>query len=128
MSREPAVPQSKAEIVRCQCLHIREAKGEIGMSVAVDITGHKGATPHHLIAKLARHTAESIGANEAEPVIRGCVAVSVQHREENAVTLKRFYKEKDKIRLQPANPEYPPQFYDDVRIQGKLIGVIRRLD
>ena len=25
-------------------------------------------------------------------------------------------------------PEYPPQFYDDVRIQGKLIGVIRRLD
>jgi len=27
-----------------------------------------------------------------------------------------------------SNPEYPPQFYDDVRIQGKLIGVIRRLD
>ena len=33
-----------------------------------------------------------------------------------------------RIRLQPANPNYPPQFYDDVRIQGKLIGVIRRLD
>jgi predicted metal-dependent phosphotriesterase family hydrolase len=48
--------------------------------------------------------------------------------EENAVTLKRFFKEKDRIRLQPANPDYPPQFYDDVRIQGKLIGVIRRLD
>jgi repressor LexA len=48
--------------------------------------------------------------------------------EENAVTLKRFFKEKDKIRLQPANQEYPPQFYDDVRIQGKLIGVIRKLD
>jgi repressor LexA len=48
--------------------------------------------------------------------------------EENAVTLKRFFKEKDKIRLQPANPEYPAQFYDDVRIQGKLIGVIRKLD
>jgi SOS-response transcriptional repressor LexA len=31
-------------------------------------------------------------------------------------------------RLQPANPNYPAQFYDDVRIQGKLIGVIRRLD
>jgi len=48
--------------------------------------------------------------------------------EENAVTLKRFFKEKDKIRLQPANQAYPPQFYDDVRIQGKLIGVIRKLD
>ena len=33
-----------------------------------------------------------------------------------------------RVRLQPANPNYPPQFYDDVRIQGKLIGVIRRLD
>ena len=46
----------------------------------------------------------------------------------NGVTLKRFFKERDKIRLQPANAAYPPQFYDDVRIQGKLIGVIRRLD
>ncbi len=54
--------------------------------------------------------------------------IVVAQVEENAVTLKRFFKEKDKIRLQPANPEYPPQFYDDVRIQGKLIGVIRRLD
>ena len=54
--------------------------------------------------------------------------IVVAQVEENAVTLKRFYKEKDKVRLQPANPEYPPQFYDDVRIQGKLIGVIRRLD
>jgi repressor LexA len=54
--------------------------------------------------------------------------IVVAQVEENAVTLKRFFKEKDKIRLQPANPAYPAQFYDDVRIQGKLIGVIRRLD
>ena len=54
--------------------------------------------------------------------------IVVAQVEENAVTLKRFFKEKDQIRLQPANPAYPPQFYDDVRIQGKLIGVIRRLD
>ncbi len=54
--------------------------------------------------------------------------IVVAQVEENAVTLKRFFKEKDRIRLQPANTQYPPQFYDDVRIQGKLIGVIRRLD
>ena len=54
--------------------------------------------------------------------------IVVAQVEENAVTLKRFFKEKDKIRLQPANQAYPPQFYDDVRIQGKLIGVIRKLD
>ena len=54
--------------------------------------------------------------------------IVVAQVEENAVTLKRFYKENGKIRLQPANPNYPPQYYEDVRIQGKLIGVIRRLD
>ncbi|MCJ7712792.1 MAG: transcriptional repressor LexA [Chloroflexi bacterium] len=54
--------------------------------------------------------------------------IVVAQVEENAVTLKRFFREKDRIRLQPANPNYPPQFYPSVRIQGKLIGVIRRLD
>ena len=33
--------------------------------------------------------------------------IVVAQVEENAVTLKRFFKEKDKIRLQPANPAYP---------------------
>jgi repressor LexA len=54
--------------------------------------------------------------------------IVVAQVEDNAVTLKRFFKEKGRIRLQPANDAYPPQFYDDVRIQGKLIGVIRRVD
>jgi repressor LexA len=54
--------------------------------------------------------------------------IVVAQVEENAVTLKRFYKEKDRVRLQPANPNYAPQVYDDVRIQGKLVGVIRKLD
>jgi repressor LexA len=54
--------------------------------------------------------------------------IVVAQVEENAVTLKRFFKERGRIRLQPANPSYEPQFYDDVRIQGKLVGVIRRVD
>ena len=54
--------------------------------------------------------------------------IVVAQVDENAVTLKRFFREKDKIRLKPANAAYPDQIYDDVRIQGKLIGVIRRLD
>ena len=37
--------------------------------------------------------------------------IVVAQVEENAVTLKRFFKEKNRVRLQPANPEYPPQFY-----------------
>lgn len=54
--------------------------------------------------------------------------IVVARVEDNTVTLKRFFKEKDRIRLQPANPNYPPQYYPNVDIQGKLIGVIRRLD
>ena len=54
--------------------------------------------------------------------------IVVAQVEENAVTLKRFFKERGRVRLQPANPEYEPQFYEDVRIQGKLVGVIRRVD
>jgi repressor LexA len=54
--------------------------------------------------------------------------IVVAQVEENAVTLKRFFKEKNRVRLQPANESYAPQFYDSVNIQGKLIGVIRRVD
>ena len=54
--------------------------------------------------------------------------IVVAQVEENAVTLKRFFREKDRVRLQPANEAYAPQFYPDVRIQGKLVGVIRRVD
>jgi repressor LexA len=54
--------------------------------------------------------------------------IVVAQVEDNAVTLKRFFKEPDRVRLQPANERYDPQYYDDVRIQGKLVGVIRRVD
>ena len=54
--------------------------------------------------------------------------IVVAQVEENGVTLKQFFKESGRVRLQPANERYQPQFYDTVRIQGKLIGVIRRLD
>ena len=47
--------------------------------------------------------------------------------DENEVTLKRFFREKGRIRLQPANPKYEPIFVDNVDIQGIVIGVIRRL-
>lgn len=41
-------------------------------------------------------------------------------------TLKTFFREKGRIRLQPANPDYKPILVDDCKIQGVLIGVLRR--
>jgi repressor LexA len=42
-------------------------------------------------------------------------------------TLKRYYREKNRIRLQPANPGYKPIYTTNVQIQGVVIGVIRRM-
>ena len=43
-------------------------------------------------------------------------------------TLKTFRREGNMIRLDPANRNYEPQRYrpDQVQIQGKLAGLIRR--
>jgi len=41
-------------------------------------------------------------------------------------TLKRFFKEPNRIRLEPANAAMEPIYTTDVKIQGKCVGVIRR--
>ena len=41
-------------------------------------------------------------------------------------TLKKFYKEKGHIRLQPANPTMQPIYAPTVTIQGVVIGVLRK--
>lgn len=45
---------------------------------------------------------------------------------EQSVTVKTFYKEKNRIRLQPENPLLAPIFLDSVDILGKVVGIIRR--
>lgn len=46
--------------------------------------------------------------------------------ENGLATLKRFYKEATRIRLEPANATMRPIYATNVRIQGKCVGVIRR--
>ena len=45
--------------------------------------------------------------------------------EGNAATLKRYYREKDYVRLQPANPYLEPMFVRDLTIQGKVVSLVR---
>jgi repressor LexA len=47
--------------------------------------------------------------------------------EDGEATLKKFYREKGRIRLQPANPDFKPIYVDDAHIQGVVIGVLRTL-
>jgi len=44
---------------------------------------------------------------------------------DDAVTLKRFFKESNRIRLQPENSAYSPIYCQDVRVLGKLSCIIR---
>lgn len=46
--------------------------------------------------------------------------------ENGLATLKRFYREPSRIRLEPANSTMQPIYATDVKIQGKCVGVIRR--
>ena len=41
-------------------------------------------------------------------------------------TLKRFYREEDRVRLQPANETMDPIYVDDVTVRGVVIGVLRK--
>jgi len=55
----------------------------------------------------------------------GETAVALIHG--NEVTLKKIYREKNRIRLQPANPKLKPFFVKSVVIQGKVISTFRIL-
>lgn len=45
--------------------------------------------------------------------------------DDGEATLKKFYKEKDGVRLQPANNKYEPIYVKNCVIQGICIGVVR---
>ena len=55
--------------------------------------------------------------------------VAVWLKQEQEVTLKKFYHEGKRIRLQPANSQMQPIYTapDNVEIQGKVVGVMRQL-
>jgi len=56
--------------------------------------------------------------------------VAVWLKDEKETTLKRFYHEGSRVRLQPANPTMGPIYADasNVEVQGKVIVVIRQLN
>ncbi len=50
-------------------------------------------------------------------------------KKEEEVTLKRFFREEDRVRLQPANTQMEPIYTDpaNVEIQGRVVAVIRTI-
>ncbi|PIU02467.1 repressor LexA [Candidatus Shapirobacteria bacterium CG09_land_8_20_14_0_10_49_15] len=61
---------------------------------------------------------------EQKDARNGDIVVAVL--ENGFATLKRFFKEATRVRLEPANSQMSPIFARNVRIQGRVVSVIRR--
>ena len=63
-----------------------------------------------------------------EAAVNGEIVVALLNNE--AATLKRYFHEEDRVRLQPENPTMEPIFVDprrdDLKIQGIVKGVVRK--
>ena len=51
--------------------------------------------------------------------------IAVALLDDGSATLKRVFREKGRVRLQPANPTMDPIYAESVRIQGRVVGVWR---
>ena len=59
---------------------------------------------------------------QANTAVDGQIIVAVI---DDAITLKRYYKEATRVRLQPENPEFQAIYCQDVRIVGILSNIVR---
>ena len=53
--------------------------------------------------------------------------IVVAETEEGEATLKRFFPESRRIRLEPSNPRMKPIYVKNVKIRGVVIGVVRKV-
>jgi repressor LexA len=56
---------------------------------------------------------------------RGQIVVALT--DENEATLKRWYPEKNRIRLEPANSSMKPIYVKNARVLGVVVGVVRKV-
>lgn len=63
---------------------------------------------------------------EEQEAVNGDIVVALL--ENGLATLKRFFKEATRIRLEPANSNMSPIYATNVKVQGKVVGVIRKFN
>jgi len=62
---------------------------------------------------------------KARKARRGQIVVALT--EDNEATLKRFFPEKNRVRLEPANKKMKPIYVKNPRIAGVVVGVVRKV-
>ena len=58
--------------------------------------------------------------------VNGDIVVAIV--DDNLATLKKFYKENNRVVLRPANSEMSPIYPTSLTIQGKVVGLVRKFD
>ena len=111
-----------------------------GQPLEVDLSDETIAVPHHLTTRGENYVLKVRGDSMIEDGIFDGDFVIISRREEAAngemvvanvngeVTLKRLYREGDRVRLQPANSMMSPIYAAarDVAVQGVVVGLMRR--
>lgn len=98
------------------------------MALPTDIVGE---SPSFILAVKGDSMIEA-GINDGDYVVvkeqpvanNGDIVVALV---DDGATVKRFYKDRDRIRLQPENPAMKPIIVDDCKLAGKVVAVFRRL-
>jgi repressor LexA len=62
-------------------------------------------------------------ANDGDIVV---AIVGEEGEPEAEATVKRYFRERDHIRLEPENTDFEPIRSPDVKVMGRVIGVFRR--
>lgn len=112
-----------------------------GAPIEAISTAESIAVPEDLVGKLDTYVLRVRGDSMIDEQIRDGDLVIVEDRKtaENGemviallsgsdVTLKKFYRENGRVRLQPANPAMQPLLMpaEQVQVQGVVIGVMRK--
>ncbi|KKS86791.1 MAG: LexA repressor, partial [Microgenomates group bacterium GW2011_GWC1_43_11] len=98
-----------------------------------------GVAPHMISSGKANYILQVKGKSMIDDGIMDGDFVIVQHQQDaqngdivvallpnGCATLKRIYFEKDRIKLMPANAAMSPIFTTHVKIQGKVVGLLRK--
>jgi repressor LexA len=112
-----------------------------GAPIEAVATSETIAVPEHLAGKRDSYVLRVKGDSMIDEQIRDGDFVVVEDRRtaDNGemvialiggqdVTLKKFYRENGRVRLQPANPTMAPMYYDatHVQVQGVVVGMMRK--
>jgi repressor LexA len=104
-----------------------EENFEGDIDIAMDMVGGD----KHFAVKVKGDSMKDVGIldgdyaviNYQETAENGAIVVAMV---EEAVTLKRIYIEKNRIKLKAENKDYPPIYTQNARILGKLACIIRK--